>query len=256
MIEGARLVSEALDAGLTISHAVLAHAALAGDLRTLAHRLEQRGTEVLVGTAAVLRAASPAAAPSGVVALAQPPTYELAQVLEPAPALLLVAVGVQDPGNLGALIRSAEAAGATGVVAAGASADLHGWKTLRGSMGSAFRLPTLHAAHPPQVADFLRARGVRIIATAPRAGRAIYEADLRGPIAIMLGGEGPGLTPAILDAADEVLHVPMHPPVESLNVAVAGALVLFEAFRQRRWEMRDHDSLQSGQKPQGVHRGD
>ena len=106
--------------------------------------------------------------------------------------LVLIALDVQDPGNVGAIVRVAEAGGASGVVCAGACADPFGWKALRGSMGSALRLPILVHRDSREAIDEARRHGCRIVATAPRGGRPLFDADLRGPIAVLIGGEGSG----------------------------------------------------------------
>ena len=108
-------------------------------------------------------------------------------------ALVVTAIDVQDPGNLGAIVRVAEAAGATGFVAAGGSANPFGWKALRGSMGSALRLPIASELGAEEAVAAARAHGCRVVATVPRDGRSLFDVDLTGPIAILVGGEGPGL---------------------------------------------------------------
>ena len=145
--------------------------------------------------------------------------------------LIIVAVNVQDPGNVGAIIRVAEAGGAAGVMISAASADPFGWKALRGSMGSALRIPVIRRGSVD--VDELRRLGFRIVATAPRGGHVVFDADLRGPTAILIGGEGPGLPPDVLAAADERVSIPMEPPVESLNAATTAAVMVYEARRQR-----------------------
>ena len=151
-------------------------------------------------------------------------------------ALVLIAIDVQDPGNLGAIVRVAEAAGATGLVAAGGSANPFGWKALRGSMGSAFRLPIASEISADEAVAEARRRGCRVIAAVPRDGRPVFGADLTGPIAVLIGGEGHGLSSAVTDAADDRITIPMQPPVESLNAAVTTALIVYEARRQRGTE--------------------
>src|SRR5438093_1105407 len=130
--------------------------------------------------------------------------------------------------------RGAEAAGATGVVAAGASADPLGWKALRGSMGSALRLPLTAASDVGASIAGARRHGCRIVATVARGGRSVFDVDYTGPVAILIGGEGPGLPESIVGRADERVTIPMRPPVESLNAAVTTALIVYEAHRQRR----------------------
>jgi RNA methyltransferase, TrmH family len=146
---------------------------------------------------------------------------------------VVIAINVQDPGNLGAIIRVAEAAGATGAVTAGTSADPFGWKALRGSMGSAFRLPAAIDADAGRAIAEARRHGCRIVAAVPRGGHPPSDVDLTGAIAILIGGEGPGLASILVEAADERVTIPMQPPVESLNAAVAAALLVYEARRQR-----------------------
>jgi TrmH family RNA methyltransferase len=150
------------------------------------------------------------------------------------PPLVVIACDVQDPGNLGALIRVAEAGGASGVVAAGACADPVGWKALRGSMGSALRLPIVTQPAIGQAVAQAKSRGCRVVATAPRDGRSLFLADLKGPLAVLVGSEGSGLPDEVTRSADERISIPMAAPVESLNTAVTAALVVYEAKRQRQ----------------------
>jgi TrmH family RNA methyltransferase len=144
-----------------------------------------------------------------------------------------VAVGVQNPGNLGALLRTAEAAGATGAFLAEGCADAFSWKALRGSMGSAFRLPHRRAS-ADQVLRRLAERRVRALAAVARDADTHHESDLRGPVAFVLGAEGTGLPERVAAACPGRVRVPMRPPVESLNVSVAAGVLLYEAARQRR----------------------
>jgi TrmH family RNA methyltransferase len=231
VIEGATLVREALDAGWLPTVLVLTEEAADSPEGAELARLAAASGEVVVVPARVMDAISPAAAPSGVVALASPRFGTIDDVFRPPPALAVLAVGVQDPGNLGAIVRVAEAAGATGVLACGQSAHPGGWRALRGSMGSAFRLPVSEA--PVDAAlRASRTHGVRIVALA-LGGTPMHRVDLRAPSALVVGAEGSGLPHDILDAADVVLTIPMRPPVASLNVAVAAGLALYEARRQR-----------------------
>jgi TrmH family RNA methyltransferase len=148
-------------------------------------------------------------------------------------------VDVQDPGNVGAMLRVAEAAGASGAMASGSSANPFGWKALRGSMGSALRLPIVSGLSAADAIAGARSHGCRVVATVPRDGAAIFEADLGGPIAVLIGGEGAGLSPTLVMDADERITIPMQAPVESLNAAVTAALILYEARRQRSAEVRN-----------------
>jgi TrmH family RNA methyltransferase len=234
LLDGAHLVQEARAAGVPITTlAVSAHALDDPEVAALVRAIAGDGAEVLVVPDALFPALSPVRSPSGVVAIAEHDVVPIDAVFASSPPLVVVAIDVQDPGNVGALVRAAEAGGATGAVWCGASADPFGWKALRGSMGSAFRLRITRAGDLQIAIDGARAAGARLVATTPRQGTNLYEANLEGPVAILIGGEGPGLPDAVVAAADLCVSIPMKPPVESLNVAVATALIVYEAARQR-----------------------
>jgi RNA methyltransferase, TrmH family len=231
LLDGAHLVTDALGAGIRVREAaVAADAESDPEIATLVARLSRAGVETVSAIAPVMAALSPVRSPSAIVAIADRPSRGAA-MFDGQP-LLLVAYDVQDPGNLGAIVRVAEAGGATGVVAAGASADPFGWKALRGSMGSTLRLPVTVEKGPCSFAG-MRARGCRVVATAPRSGQSLFDVDLTGPLALVIGGEGGGLSPQHLVDADAVVTSPMCAPVESLNAAVTAALLIYEARRQR-----------------------
>ncbi len=235
LLDGPHLVDAALSTRLPVLAAVVARARLAtdGEIARLAAALTERGVHVASATDSVMNAISPVVSASGIVALAEYRPRSLETLLDRQPALIAWLHNVQDPGNVGAVIRTAEAAGATGVIVSGASADPFGWKALRGAMGSTLRLPVVRTAHASDVLDQLRRRAVRLLAAAPRGGCPIYDVDWRGPLAICLGSEGAGLSPQIARRAEQLVSVPMERPVESLNVAVTAALLLYEARRQR-----------------------
>ncbi len=230
LLEGPRLVEDALAAGLRVDVAAVSTAP-APRAAALARRLEPAARVVRV-TAAVMDALSPAATPSGLVALAALAPAPLEDALRAPRPLVVGLSGVQDPGNTGAAVRAVEAGGASGVVAVG-GADPFGWKAMRGAMGSAFRLPVARADDPAAVARLAAAHGLRVIAAAPRGGTPAAEVDLSGPCLVWLGAEGSGLDGGAAATADETVSIPMRPPVESLNLAVAAALIVYEAARQR-----------------------
>ena len=149
------------------------------------------------------------------------------------PPLILVLDAVQDPGNVGAIVRTAEACGASALIAGPGTADPFGWKALRGSMGSAFRLPIALTTDATAALQTIRRAGVRSFALVPRGGMPLHRPDFAAPTAILIGAEGEGLSRDLTNAADERVTIEMRPPVESLNVSVAAALVLYEASRQR-----------------------
>jgi RNA methyltransferase, TrmH family len=232
LLDGVHLVADALAAGARLREAAVTSDNTRSDVHAVAERLSDARVPVSVVTTSVMDALSPVRAASGIVALADRPAFDAASLVRGS-ALIAVAVDVQDPGNVGAIVRVAEAAGATGVLAAGASADPFGWKALRGSMGSALRLPIGLDRDAAAAIEMIRRAGCRIVATVPRSGRPVDGADYTGATAVLIGGEGAGLPPAIEESADERVTIPMTPPVESLNAAVTAALILYEARRQR-----------------------
>jgi TrmH family RNA methyltransferase len=226
LLDGAHLIGEALAAGLQIE-IVLAARGAHGELTARAARA---GAAVHEVSGDVLEAASPVRTPSGIVAIAAWRAASLDQVLElPGPVIGLV--DVQDPGNLGSVIRSADALEAAGVLALGDSADPGGWKALRGAMGSTFRVRVSRATFA-EAAEAARRAGRRVIATVAGAGVPLEAVDLDAPALILLGNEGTGLSRDVVAAADERLTVPMRESVNSLNVATTSALVLWEARRR------------------------
>ena len=233
LLDGVHLLAEARASGVPIDSAAFDHVALERpDARHLAEKLTADGTEVLIVSRKVLESMSPVKTPSGVVGIARRSMSPLHAALGHPSSLVVIAHDIQDPGNVGALVRTAEAAGATAFVACGATADALSWKALRGSMGSGLRVPMARAGIGETI-QACRTAGLRIAAITTREGTSLFASDLRPPTAILLGSEGAGLPETLLQQADLRVSIPMTGRVESLNVSVAAALVLYEAFRQR-----------------------
>lgn len=234
LLDGVHLVSDAIAAGLRIREAaVTADAIERQELQQILLQLADAGVEVVSASPAVMSALSPVRSSSPIVALADRPDAPDPAARAGVAPLAVVAVDVQDPGNMGAIIRVAEAGGATSVVAAGSSADPFGWKALRGSMGSALRMPVEVEPDAAKALAAARRLKLRIVATLSRGGKPPGDVDYTVPVAIVVGSEGPGLDHALLESADERVTIPMEAPVESLNAAVAAALIVYEARRQR-----------------------
>jgi RNA methyltransferase, TrmH family len=235
LLEGPHLVAEAIGGDTAVTLVMVAEGAdTREEIGAVIDRARTRGVPVHAVTPAVFDAASPTRTPTGILALASVTLRPIGDLLATSPALVTVAIGIQDPGNLGTLMRSSEAAGATGLLALARTAHPFGWKALRGSMGSALRLPIARSTDTGAALDLLQAHGLRLVALTAAADVRLDEADLTGALAICAGAEGGGLAPDVLARADVRVRIPMHPPVESLNVGVATSLVLFEAARQRR----------------------
>jgi RNA methyltransferase, TrmH family len=188
-------------------------------------------TRVISVDAALFSRISATEASQGVIALVQPPSWKMEQLFVETP-LLVVLDGVQDPGNGGAVVRAAEAFGATGAVFLKGSVNPFNPKALRASAGSLFRLPVVAGADPALLAAALEQNGVEMFAAGPRGGKAPADADLRQPAAIVIGSEGRGISEAFESRALR-LTIPTT-GVESLNAAMAAGVLLYEAHRQRR----------------------
>jgi RNA methyltransferase, TrmH family len=235
VLDGVHLVRDAMRAGLAIETIAVGATRLErdGQEREVARPLEAAGVDVVAVTEPVLAAMSPVRSPSGIIAIARRPVTTVARLVEQPQPLLLVAVDVQDPGNVGALIRAAEAAGADGAVVCGLSAHPFSAKALRGSMGSALRLPVVAELSVAAINDCLERSDVRTVAAVARGGEDPDAIDWTGRVALLLGGEGPGLTEDVIARCDRRVTIPMAPAVESLNVAAAGAILMYAARRQR-----------------------
>lgn len=231
LAEGARLVGEALDAGLQ----VVAAAVSPRCEPALRERLQHAAGELLECSPDVMQRLSALETAPGVAVLLRRPTVAEADLLARArPPLVVVAAGVRDPGNLGALLRTAEAAGASGVVTMAGGADPFRDKAVRGSMGSVFRLPVQHGRDAAAVVAFARRHGLALVVADGGGERAHSDVDFRGPTALVVGAEAAGVPGELLQAAAVRARIPLQAPVESLNVAVAAGVLLFEAWRQRR----------------------
>ncbi|MFZ1035126.1 MAG: RNA methyltransferase [Candidatus Acidiferrales bacterium] len=252
-VEGRKLVEDSLRSGL---EAVALLVSESGE-RELEHILRAASESVAgIPRARVLRttdklfeSVSGTETPQGVAALFRQPVWQFEDVLRGAASgdgafragapLLVVMAAVQDPGNVGTVVRSAEAFGATGVVTTRGSADPWSPKAIRASAGSALRLPLLRGMAIPVLLAQLRVAEVRIVAASSRVMAdggelAGAEADLRDAVAIFIGNEGSGLLPEVEHAADARISIPIAESVESLNAGIAASIVLYEAARQRK----------------------
>jgi len=237
LLDGPHLVLDALRASVPVDLVLVTTALLdtpSAEMREVLRLAGEAGVEVLEGTTGVLDAASPVRTPSGVVAIARWTPVPLEGLWAPSPALVVGLVDVQDPGNAGAAVRSADGLGATGIVMIGATADPASPKALRGAMGSSFRVPVARGSLAKTLAA-ARSAGVQIAATtSPASGTVdLHAADLTGPVLVLFGNEGAGLPAPLVAGADVRLSIAMRPGVNSFNVAVTTALVLYEARLQR-----------------------
>jgi TrmH family RNA methyltransferase len=228
-IEGVKLLEEALRSGLDLDTVFFCEAA-----RLLADKLLPQinsHTETLILPNALFKSIVPSDAPQGVAALLKLRTFTAEQLLaRSSDGPFVVAAGLQDPGNLGTILRSAEAFGAAGIFLTEGTVSPYNSKVLRGSAGSIFRLPFLQISSA-ELIPLLRARGVRLIATSSHQGTPLPKFSWTLPLAIFIGNEGAGLPRELLREMDETLVIPQAAQVESLNAGVAASIVLYEAAR-------------------------
>lgn len=229
-IESLRVVEEAIRSGLRFKAVFFSESAGARADRLL----PQIGShvETLLLPDEVFASAAATETPQGVAALVKLKDASLEQMLEPAAPLLVCVAGVQDPGNLGTIVRSAEAFGATGVVLGEGTVSPYNPKVVRAAAGSIFRMNVVRAALTEAISQ-MKGRGLRLVATSSHKGVPLHEAQLAGGLALFVGNEGAGVPREIIAAIDETIAIPHSPRVESLNAGVAASIVLYEISRQR-----------------------
>jgi RNA methyltransferase, TrmH family len=231
-IEGVKLIEEALRSGQHLETVFFSESA-----RPLAEKLLPQinaRTEALVLPNALFNSIVPSDAPQGVAALVKLPAFSSRQLLErSSDGPFVVAAGLQDPGNLGTILRSAEAFGAAGVFLTEGTVSPYNSKVLRGSAGSIFRLPFVRISSE-ELLPLLRARGVRLLATSSHQGTPLPQISWTLPLAIFVGNEGAGLSRELMRQMDENVAIPQAAQVESLNAGVAASIVLYEAARNRK----------------------
>ncbi|MGO8756912.1 MAG: TrmH family RNA methyltransferase [Terracidiphilus sp.] len=230
-IEGPNLVEEALRAGLRVRTVFGSQ----GAERLLDSLRIPPETEVLSLPLKLLASVLATETPQPVAALVEPPDWTWAHIPtagRSGAALIVVLAGIQDPGNLGTILRSAEAFGADGVVSLPGTVSAWNSKAVRASAGSVFRVPVV-AASERTCREKLREAGVRLLATTVRGAQPADLVDMAGPVALIIGNEGNGVPKEIARQADGTVTIPCPGPVESLNAAVAASVLLYEASRQR-----------------------
>jgi len=230
-IEGTRIVEEAIRSGLKF-RAVFFRASAENKAQRLLPQIAAY-VETLLLPDKLFASAVPSETPQGVAALVRCKRFTLEDLLTKTAGPLLAIAGIQDPGNLGTILRSAEAFGAAGVLLGEGTVSPFNSKVVRASAGSVFRLPVVEAKLQ-EILGRLREQGVRLVATSSHKGTQLEQATLAGPLAIFIGSEGTGLPRDLLSEMDEVVAIPHSASVESLNAGVAASILLYEAARQKR----------------------
>ncbi|MBE3586708.1 MAG: RNA methyltransferase [Thermoanaerobacter sp.] len=232
LLEGVRLIEEALLSGWPVKMLVYTPplGERAGALLELAG---ERGAQLMPVDEGLFCELADTQTPQGVLAVVQSPGYTPEGLLAGGASLLLLVDGVQDPGNLGTMIRSASAAGAGGVLLLPGTVDLYNPKTIRATMGSLFHLPVLGVREGEELVARLKAAGFLLVAGVPAGGVPLPAVDMTGPTVLAVGNEARGISPWLLQYADIQATIPMPGRAESLNVAMAASIMLYEVVRQR-----------------------
>jgi TrmH family RNA methyltransferase len=233
LVDGAREVRRAIDAGAVVEEAFICEPLLGGaDARVALDLLRTSPTTIESVSETVFARLAFGDRAEGIVAVVRIPSLDLARLVLPAEPLVIVIEGVEKPGNVGAVLRSVDGAGADALVAADARTDLFNPNAIRASAGTIFGVP-LAAASTTEVLPWLREQGLRIVTALVGAERVYTDADLTGPLAIVLGAEAGGLSTAWAGPGFEAVRLPMLGVADSLNISVSAAILLYESRRQR-----------------------
>lgn len=233
-VEGVREIRAAIEGGFVIREAYYCPAVAATEEeRSLLEALNELRINTITISRKVFGKLAYRGTTGGFVAVAENPGRRIKDLAPGENPLYVVVDGIEKPGNIGALFRTADSAGASGLIASSLKTDLFNPNIIRASLGTVFTLPAAEAAEAETI-DWLRDNDIRIVASSPD-GESIYtDIDYRGPSAIVVGSEDEGLSPLFLKEADVLVRIPMRGNADSLNVSVSGAVILFEAVRQRR----------------------
>lgn len=231
--EGRKSLAEAVAAGATVESVFVDAAAAGREDSDAVAAARDAGATVIEVQPGVLARVCDTVTPQPVAATVRAVDIGLADMARRAPLLVAVLAGIADPGNAGSILRSVAASGNGAVVLCEGSVDLYNPKTVRSSAGAVFRVPVVTGAAENEIVDQLRGLGFAVMATDAGGGQAYTEADLGRRVAIVLGNEANGLPASLAEAADSTLRIPMAEGSESLGVAAAGAVLFFEAARQR-----------------------
>lgn len=239
VLDGLKVIADAHQSGIAIHTVLVSRTAFKSDpdIKTLCTQFDQNKTDLATCSDGIMAAVSPLRSPSNMVALGSHKPMSSENIISSGPnSLIVMPLAVQDPGNLGAIIRSAVAAGSAGVIVDNRSADPYGWKALRGSMGCTFRLPVTDTNDTLETLRHARELGWVVVATSPHDGTSVYDASLDRRVILLVGNEGSGLESDLQQEIDITVSIPMSGKIESLNVAVATAIIAYEIRRQREEE--------------------
>jgi len=234
ILEGTRAVEEALAADWPVEAIFYTRQAAAGEkVRHILAKAKARRINRQEISPVLCWGLADTETPSGIMALVKRFDYQLKDIFQNQPSLLVLADGIQDPGNLGTIIRSTDAAGAQGVIITKGTVDLYNPKVIRATMGSFFHLPVVMAGTLEELRDFMATFNLQLIAGQQKSPKLIKAVNLTLPTVLAVGNEAYGLSPEVLNLANHAVSIPMPGKAESLNAAIAISIMLYETIRQR-----------------------
>lgn len=235
LIEGINFVEDALLNRAEISYLLVSDQLCQREKgRSVIELAQSRGVPFFCVQEKILARLADTETPQGILAVCKMPVWDEEQVIQGQDALLVALDGVQDPGNLGTMIRAGAGVGANGFFLGEGTVDLYNSKVLRSTMGTVFQVPVFHQVRLVPFIKRLKSMGLITVAADPRGEIKYYGADFRkGPLLVIIGNESRGISAELLEAVDLRVSIPLAEGVESLNAAVAAALILYEIFRQR-----------------------
>jgi RNA methyltransferase, TrmH family len=233
LLEGPKLVEEALRDNREVLLVAASPSLLQRHGKGILKLAESRAVKILWISDRLMDAISESKTPQPVLAVARMKLFSEADLLDSAAGLLVIGHQLQDPGNLGTIIRTAEAAGAAGVAVTAGTVDFFNSKTIRASMGSILRLPVVQVGDVVEFIQACRRKNYQTVAAVTSSKQTHFDIDLKKPTAVILGQEGAGLPPDILSHVNGLVRIPMSEAIDSLNVSIAAAIILYEAVRQR-----------------------
>ncbi len=230
LVEGSRAVGEAIVKGLRVNDVVVTETFF-DTHRDFVDDLNLNSISIVADK--LFHEISTTTSPAGIIAVASIPKHSFDKLFHPQRSLVVIADAVQDPGNLGTMMRTALAASATGMVLTKGTVDPFSPKVVRSAVGALFALPVVFDIAFDEAVVECRKRGLRIIACDAGGDKHVFDSDFRGPVALVFGNESNGFAEGQLHSVDEIVSIPMNPLSESLNVAVSSAVVLFNVVQQR-----------------------
>jgi TrmH family RNA methyltransferase len=233
LIEGVHLISEAMQAGLLDKVIYSEKVLKTFEGKDLIGKIIAADIPSEEASVKVISYLSDVENPQGVFASVNPKVSDLSDLLNNDDPLIVIACGIQDPGNLGTLIRTCDAAGCSGLIISQGTVDIYNDKVIRASSGSIFHLNIIKIDDIIDLIPSLKRRGIKVFSSVVGAQKDHYMVDWSGPIALIIGSEAQGIAKEIERLSDGSISIPMVGKVESLNAAVSGAIILYEAYRQR-----------------------